>query len=142
MAVTARDAGFYRYFVDSPSARHVLFGLQKRREPAGYFCLAFAPHVARIADLWLPSTRLEDWCAGFRTAAVIAARHKGVYEVSACASTALGRQGLLRAGFRVRGTSAVTLFGDAEVLEGREMHVQMLDSDASSLSGHAPSYLT
>ena len=55
-AVTARDAGFYRYLVDSPSARHALFGLEKRGELVGYFCLAFAPHVARIADLWLPST--------------------------------------------------------------------------------------
>src|SRR5438105_8692184 len=27
-AVTARGSGFYRYFVDSPSAPHVLFGLQ------------------------------------------------------------------------------------------------------------------
>src|SRR5258707_704324 len=49
-AVTARDTGFYRYFVDSPSARHELFGLERSGELVGYFCLAFAPHVARIAD--------------------------------------------------------------------------------------------
>src|SRR5437016_7399741 len=141
-AVTARGPGFYRYFADSPFAQHVLFGLQKEREPTGYFCLAFAPLVARIADLWLPSTNVEDWCAGFRTAAVVAASQKRVYEVSAWASTALGKEGLSRAGFLLRGRSAVSLFGDAKMLEGRELHMQMLDSDASFVSGEVGSYLT
>ena len=141
-AVTARDTGIYRYFVDSPSARHVLFGLEKSRDLVGYFCLAFAPHVARIADLWLPSSKVEDWCAGFRTAAVMAAREKSVCEVSAWASTPLGKEGLSRAGFRLRERSAVSVFGDAKILAGRALHVQMLDSDASFLSGEAVSYLT
>ena len=141
-AVTARDTGIYRYFVDSPSARHALFGLEKGRELVGYFCLAFAPHVARIADLWLPSRKVADWCAAFRTAAVMAAREKSVYEVSACASTALGKEGLSRAGFRLRERSALSLFGDTRILEGRALHVQMLDSDASFLSGDVVSYLT
>jgi len=141
-AVTARDTAFYRYLEDSPSARHALFGLEKRGELVGYFCLAFAPHVARIADLWLPSTRAEDWCAGFRTAAVVAAREKGVYEVSAWASTALGKEGLSRAGFRLRDRSAVSVFGDPGILEGLKLHLQMLDSDAGFLSGDAASYLT
>jgi hypothetical protein len=141
-AVTARDTGFYRYLLDSPSARHALFGLEKRGELVGYFCLAFAPHVARIADLWLPSTQVEDWCAGFRTAAVLAAREKGVYEVSAWASTALGKEGLSRAGFRLRDRSSVSVFGDARILDGLKLHLQMLDSDAGFVSGEAASYLT
>ena len=141
-AVTARDTDVYRYFVDSPSARHVVFGLEKSGELVGYFCLAFAPHVARIADLWLPSTKVEDWCAGFHTAAVVAAREKDVYEVSAWASTALGKEGLCRAGFRLRERSAVSVFGDAMILKGRTLHVQMLDCDAGFLSGEAASYLT
>jgi hypothetical protein len=141
-AVTARGPGFYRYLVDSPSAQHVLFGLCKDRGLAGYFCLAFAPHVARIADLWLPSTNVQDWCAGFQAAAVVAAGQTRVYEVSAWASTALGKEALSRAGFLLRGRSAISLFGDAKILEGRELHLQMLDSDASFLSGEAISYLT
>jgi hypothetical protein len=120
----------------------VLFGLKKGRELVGYFCLAFAPHVARIADLWLPSTEVDDWCDAFRTATVLAARDKDVYEVSAWASTPLGKEGLCRAGFRLRERSAVSLFGDAGILEGRKLHVQMLDCDASFLSGETVSYLT
>jgi hypothetical protein len=139
--VTARDAGFYRYFVDAPS-RHALFGLEKGGELVGYFCVAFTPHVARIADLWMPSTVVEDWSAGFRLAAVVAAREPGVCEVSAWASTALGREALYRAGFRLRDRSTLSLFGDVKSLEGRELHVQMLDCDASFLSGDTPSYLT
>jgi hypothetical protein len=142
VAVTARDTGLYRYFVDCPSARHLLFGLEKGRELVGYCCLAFTPHVARIADLWLPSPDVDDWCAGFRTAAVLAAREKDVYEISAWASTPLGNEGLGRAGFRLRDRSSVSVFGDARLLEGRKLHVQMLDCDASFLSGETVSYLT
>jgi hypothetical protein len=141
-AVMQRDSGFYRYVVDSPSVRHALFGLEKRGTLVGYFCLAFAPHVARIVDLWLPSTEVADWCAGFRTAAVLAARERDVYEVSAWASTPLGKAALLRVGFRLRDRSALSLFGDARILEGRALHVQMLDSDAGFLCEDAVSYLT
>src|SRR5207248_853607 len=109
--------------------RHVLFGLQRNHELVGYFCLAFAPHVARIADLWLPSTKVEDWCAGFRTAAVVGAGDKDVCEVSAWASTALGKEALARAGFRLRDRTTVNVFGEAEILQGRELHVQMVDCD-------------
>jgi Acetyltransferase (GNAT) domain len=141
-AVTARDTAFYRYFVDSPSARHELFGLERSRELVGYFCLAFAPHVARIADLWLPSTKVEDWCAGFRAAAAVAARERDVHEVSAWASTALGKEALRRAGFRLRDRAAVSLLDQRKVLEGRTLHAQMLDCDASFFSGEVGSYLT
>jgi hypothetical protein len=143
MAVTARDSGLYGYFVRSPSARHTLFGLTKNGQLLGYFCLAFAPHVARIADLWLRSTSADDWCSGFRTAVVAAARGKDICEVSAWASTRIGGVALRRAGFRLRERSALSVFGDTEILRGRELHVQMLDSDASSLSADQPvSYLT
>jgi len=141
-AVTARDAGICRYFVDSPSARHVLFGLVRRGALAGYFCLSFGRHVARIADLWLPSIDAEDWRAAFKTAASVAAREPAVCEVSAWASTALGADGLRRAGFRPRDCSALTVFGDARLLAGRTLHVQMLDCDASFLGGTGASYLT
>jgi hypothetical protein len=38
--------------------------------------------------------------------------------------------------------TAVSLFGDPKILDGRTLHVQMLDSDASFLSGDVASYLT
>src|SRR6266480_89349 len=57
-------------------------------------------------------------------------------------SLALGKEGLSRAGFLLRGRSAVSLFGDAKILEGRQLHLQMLDSDASFLSEKAVSYLS
>jgi len=141
-AVTERDRGLYQYLVQSPCARHALFGLEKRSTLVGYFCLAFAPHVARIADLWLPSTDVEDWCAAFRTAAVVAAGEKDVNEVSAWATTAVGKEALGRAGFQLRDCSTMSALGDATLLEGRTLHLQMLDSDAGFLSGDAVSYLT
>jgi hypothetical protein len=141
-AVTARDRRLYRYLIDAPAARHVLFGLERRSALVGYFCLAFAPHVARIADLWLPSTHVEDWCAAFRTATVVAAGEQDVNEVSAWATTAVGKEALSRVGFRLRDCSAVSVFGDARILDGRTMHVQMLDSDAGFFAEETVSYLT
>jgi hypothetical protein len=98
--------------------------------------------VARIADLWLPSKHVEDWTAAFRIAAVVAAREKDVNEISAWATTSLAKDALLRAGFRLRDCSVLSVFGDAAVLDGRTLHVQMLDSDAGFFSGDAVSYLT
>jgi hypothetical protein len=141
-AVTARDAAFYRYVMDSPCARHVLFGLENRGALVGYFCLAFSPHVARIADLWLPSTTVEDWSAAFRTAAATAAAEEDVYEVSAWASTPIGKTALVNAGFRSRDRSLLTLKGETRSLEGRTLHIQMLDCDASFLSAETGCYLT
>jgi hypothetical protein len=142
VAVGVRDAALYRYILASPSTRHALFALTRKGEQAGYFCIAYARHVARIADLWVTSTAVDDWCAGFRTAAAVAAREKDMYEVSAWASTALGKAALPRAGFRLRDCSMLSHFGDAGPLHGRELHIQMLDSDASFLAADEVSYLT
>jgi hypothetical protein len=142
IAVPARDAALYRYFLASPSTRHALFGLRRSGEMVGYFCIAYARHVARIADLWVTSTAVDDWCAAFRTAAAVAARAKDMYEVTAWSCTALGKEALRRAGFRLRDCSTLSLSGDATPLHGRELHIQMIDSDASFLAGDEVSYLT
>ena len=141
-AVMARDADLYRYVVASPLIRHELFGLRRGAELIGYFCVAYARHVARMADLWVASTQIDDWCAAFQTAADSVARRPDVYEVTAWSSTALGRGALLGAGFRMRDSWTLSVFGDEAVLDGRELHVQMLDCDASFLGADEISYLT
>jgi hypothetical protein len=141
-AVAARDADVYRYFVDSPSTRHTMLGLERGGELVGYCCLSFIGHLARIADLWLPSNRVADWREAFKTAVAAAADEPGVYEVSAWASTALGRDALTGAGFRERDRSTISLFGDPVLQGQREIHIQMIDCDASFLSDDSPSYLT
>ena len=141
-AVGVRDAAFYRYVLASPSAQHALYGLTRKGELVGYFCIACARHVARIADLWVRSATVDDWSAGFRTAAAVAARAKDMYEVTAWASTALGKEALPRAGFRVRERSTLSVCGDVAPLGGRELHIQMLDCDASFLAADDVSYLT
>jgi hypothetical protein len=141
-AVAVRDAAFYRYILASPSTRHTLVGLRKHGEPIGYFCIAYARHVARIADLWVTSTAAEDWCQAFRCAAAVAARASDVYEVTAWTSTALGSEALVRAGFRLRDCSTLSVSGDATALQGRNLHIQMVDCDASFLAADEVSYLS
>ena len=101
-AVTARDAGFYRYLVDSPScpARAVRPGEARR---AGRVLLsrvraARGTHRGPLAAIHESRglvRRLPDGGGG-------GGSEKSVYEVSAWASTALGKEGLVRAGFRLR----------------------------------------
>jgi len=141
-AVTARDADFYRYVLGAPSPRHELFVVNKHGEPAGYFCLAFAPHVARIADLWLTSTDVEDWRNAVRTATAAAAACPDVHEITALASMSVSKIALCDAGFRVRNETAISFAGDDSFLDGRTLHLQMLDCDASIIARDVVSYLT
>jgi hypothetical protein len=141
-AVAVRDAAFYRYVLASPSTRHALFGLRRDGELVGYFCVAYGRHVARIADLWVTSTAVADWSAGFRCAAAVTARDRDMYEVTAWTSTVLGREALASAGFRERDRSTLSVFGDTTGFDGRDLHIQMLDCDASFLAADEVSYLT
>jgi hypothetical protein len=62
--------------------------------------------------------------------------------VSAWTSTALGRDAFARAGFRVRDRATLSVFGDAAPLAGRDLHIQMLDCDASFVAADDVCYLT
>ena len=115
---------------------------QKHGELAGYFCLAFAPHVARIADFWVPSTTVEDWCAAFRTAAAVAARAETSTKSPRGPPPRSAGRRLARAGFRLRDALSAQRVRRRDILEGRELHVQMLDCDAEFLSADEVSYLT
>jgi hypothetical protein len=141
-AVAVRGAAFYRYVLASPRARHVLFGLRRRGALAGYCSISKARHVARIADLWVASASVEDWCAGIRAACRVAARSDDVHEINGWASTALGKAAFARSGFRLRDVAPLSLFGDAAQLAGRELHIQMLDCDASFVAADDVCYLT
>jgi Acetyltransferase (GNAT) domain len=141
-AVGVRDAAFYRYLLASPATRHALFGLRRRGELVGFFCLAYARHVARIADLWVTSPSVDDWCAAYRAAASVAARSPDMYEVTAWASTARGKDALAQAGFRLRDSTPLSVFGDVDALGRRDLHIQMLDCDASFLRADEVCYLT
>ena len=141
-AVTARDRAFYEYILRAPSPRHELFVMNKDEKAVGYFCVAFAPRVARIADLWLDSTSVNDWRKAVRTAAAAAAASPEVCEVTVWASTSLAKAALSDAGFRVRDQTEISVSGDVGFLEGRALHLQMLDCDASVIARDVVSYLT
>jgi hypothetical protein len=142
LATAARDAAGYRYYAGATGTPHALWSVRRRGEMVGYFCLARALRIARIADVWLASTSVDDWTAAYRTAAAAAARARQVCEVSAWASTALGKTALARAGFRPRDRAPLSVLAAPGTLGGRELHLQMLDCDASVLAAQPGVYLT
>jgi len=142
IAVTLRDARFYRYVLRSPLARHRLFAVRRHADVVGYFCLAYARHVARIADVWVTSASVDDWRAAVCAAYGTAAQSPDVHEVTAWSSTATGAEALERAGFRLRDRLPLSAYGDAGPLAARELHIQMLDCDASFVAADEVCYLT
>jgi hypothetical protein len=141
-AVAGRGAAFYNYLLASPLTRHTLWGVRRRGQLVGYFCLAYAKHVARIADLWVRTTDPSDWCAAVRMACGTVARSKDVHEITAWSSTEIGKTALMRAGFRLRDSLPLSVSGDTAPLRGRELHVQMVDADASFVAADQVCYLT
>ena len=142
MGVAVRDAAFYRYLLASPVTRHALYVLRRNARPAGFFCVAYARHVARIAHLWVASSAPDDWCAAFRAAVSVAAQTKETYEVTAWTSTAFGREAMARAGLRPRDRWPLSALGDVSSVGRRDLHVQMLDCDASFLRADEVCYVT
>jgi hypothetical protein len=139
-AVSGRSAASYRYFLDSTSSSPALFVLHRRGELSGYFSIVLGRHDARIVDLWLASMSVEDWCAAFQSATAIAGRETQINEICAWASTALAKEALSRAGFLLCERTPVSVFGDDSILQGRELHLQMLDSDANFRSEEIVDY--
>jgi len=142
VAVAIRDARFYRYVLASPVTRHELFGVRRHGELVGYFCLAYARHVARIADIWVSTADSDDWRSAICAAYETTARSADVHEVSAWSSTALPGGAFARAGFRLRDRLPLSLFGNAAPLAGCSLHMQMLDCDASFVAADEVCYLT
>jgi len=62
--------------------------------------------------------------------------------VTVWASTSLAKAALSDAGFRVRDQTEISVSGDVGFLEGRALHLQMLDCDASVIARDVVSYLT
>ena len=86
-----------------------------------------------------PAMNVEDWSAAFRTAAVVALGEREVYEISAWASTALGKDRSVAPVFRLRQRSPLSIRGDTGHSRRTGAAPADLDCDASFLAGDAAS---
>lgn len=143
LLLCSRRRELFAYLCGCPCARFEFFQLRQKGEVAGYVCVSFVPGIARIADLWVRSAKLEDWTAAYRLATVLARAPKDVFEVQAASSFRLGTQALLQAGYRQRGQAPVFLLDAKQSLPGgREFSFQMIDYDEAFQRGDRSSFLS
>jgi hypothetical protein len=140
LAVFRRSAELFRYLAGCPTAQICLYRAVGPNS-AGYFCLCLVPGVARIIDLWTPSTAVEDWAALYASAYCQAITFPDVNEVVTLAGILRANQALRKIGFRARGMVDLTLAGKAGLIQpGREIHFQWADNDKGFWHMGVPAY--
>jgi hypothetical protein len=139
----ARGAALLNYMLRCPGARLSAYLVKEAGATRGFFVLAHVGGQTRIADLLLDSTEAGDWTAGYALALGEAARNPRTCEVTAAASTPLGKAALLDAGFRSRGYEPVWI-GDPEhaLPEAAPLHISMLEWDGAYLYNPSDPFLS
>jgi len=141
--VLHRNAELFEYLSDCPVAPGTFFLALRDNEPAGYFCLTFAPGQARIADAWISSSQIEDWVQFYALSVEQACGRSEVNEVTAAAAHELGLAALERCGFRIRAKEPVQLYDPQKLVPpDLPLRVQLIDGDAAFRNSGGPDYLT
>jgi hypothetical protein len=105
--------------------------------------LTFPPGQARIADVWISSTQIEDWSQLYALAVEQACGHQEVNEVTAAAAGDIALAALRKCGFRIRARDAVQLYDPQKLVPpDLPLDVQLIDGDAAFRSTAGPDYLT
>ncbi|MBI3680696.1 MAG: hypothetical protein HY235_09895 [Acidobacteria bacterium] len=141
--IGVRHAALFEYLLACPAVKFRFYQLARQDRPCGYCCLSLVHHQVRIADLWVESKEEDDWKAAYRAAFEAALLDPEAAEVITMSSMPLARKALLGCGFRLLDKIPIAFFGTKEFLAaGTAFHLQMIDSDFSSMHGTGPEYRT
>ena len=142
VGVTERSLALFRYVLSCPIAAMQLYAVTRAGVVRGYFLIASVASQIRIADCWMDSSDLADWCALLRCAVDQARHDPQAAEIVAWANDVLLEQALRRCGFYARFRMPMQLRASQPitVAEGT-LRVQMLESDAPYLHAGKPEYL-
>lgn len=130
LPVLERGEALFRYMLSCPIVPMKLYGLEYAGRVRGYFLLSLAPGQARLADAWVDSDELSDWCALAGCAVAEARRHSQAAELAAWASDPLLAQALIANGFHPRFSLPIMVRTGARDIPGAAPRMQMLDNDA------------
>jgi hypothetical protein len=132
MAVLARSAESLSFALRCPIAPTRLFAAERHGQMLGYVLLSFPPGQARIADCWVSSDDVHDWCAVIQCAVGIAWRERTVSELVAWASDPMLQHALTTCGFHPRTREAIQIRATvAFPAPPASLRVQMIDSDSA-----------
>lgn len=131
------------YLLDCPTARFQYFTVLHLGSPVGYFCLAFVPGQARLADAWLSSDAPDAWDQLVSLAHSHALADHSVNEIVAQASSAAMQLALRQAGFRLHHSDSVLVYDPkGRIPEAASLDLQMIHGDMAFWHRGHPLYLS
>jgi hypothetical protein len=134
ICVLGRSAGLFGHALACPIAPMQLHLVEEAGRARGYFLLSLVQSQVRIADCWIDSGELADWCAMIECAVARARGEPRAAEIVSWASDALQSRVLEACGFRARHASPVLIRPAREcAMPGGPLRLQMLDNDAAYL---------
>jgi hypothetical protein len=129
--VFERTEILFRHLLACPMAPMELFAMDRGGSIAGYFLISYVPGQARLADCWMNSSDLRDWCALVQSAVRQAVRRQGAAELVTWSSDPMLSAALQSCGFHVRLTLPIYVRSSGSLqVPTQTMRVQMVDNDA------------
>lgn len=131
------------YLLACPTARFQYFTVMHSGLPVGYFCLAFVPAQARLAEAWLASDTPESWNQLVSLAHTHALADSSANELVAQTSSAAMQLSLRHAGFRLHHSDHVLVYDPkGRIPEPASLDLQMIHGDMAFWHPGRPLYLS
>ena len=106
------------------------YRLQFRGNPWGYCVLSRIGNQCRVANMWVQSSRAEDWSKALSRITQLAAADRGCTEVQVCTSLPLLDSALIESGFRTPFDFPLWVYKpQMPVLQGGEVSVTFTEND-------------
>jgi hypothetical protein len=139
----SRSQPLIRHLLECPIAPMRLFALEEAGAVRGYVLFAFPPGQARIADCWVDSSDVGDWCDAIGCAVALARQSREAAEVVAWASDPILQRALVACGLHARMAEPIQirLYTSAPA-QIPHLRVQMVDDDAAYRHVGRPQLMT
>jgi hypothetical protein len=125
-----RDASFFRYLAQCPTARCLTFHIVNDGRKAGCFALSVVGEQARLAGVWLENPSAANCLAAFQLAQDAALRCTAASELVLRCATEVGAAAAAQAGMRLRARTPVFLFRNGVAAEGLPLQFHLCDNDS------------
>lgn len=130
VVVLGRSVDSLNYALLCPAAEMSGYYIFSGGTLMGYCILSRIGNQCRIADLWIESSKPEDWRAAYVLATRLGSRYPEVTEIITAAGPPQARAGIIGAGYRLMSKRAVRVRDPRGLLpDGRPLAVSLLEND-------------
>jgi hypothetical protein len=138
----SRSNSFFRYLQKCPTAKIMLFQIQKNSQDVGRIALSLLHNQTRIVGVWLEQPSAENLSVAYRLAQRAARQQSSSVEIVARGSTLLSEQAAVCAGLKVRRRHPIYVLSEGGKFPSVPFEFQIGDTDDVFLSQGVASYWT